>query len=33
MHLNDDKLNYIPCNNMEYEIRMMLKWYKKKTLH
>lgn len=28
MHLKDDKWNYIPCNNMEYEIRMMLKWYK-----
>lgn len=28
MHLKDDKWNYIPCNNMQYEIRMMLKWYK-----
>lgn len=29
MHLNDDKWNYIPGNYMEYEVRMMLKWYKK----
>lgn len=29
MHLKDDKWNYIPGNYMEYEIRMMLKWYNK----
>ena len=29
MHLNEDKWNYIPCNNMEYEIRAMLRWYAK----
>ena len=33
MHLNDDKWNYIPGNYMEYEVRMMLKWYKKNILH
>ena len=27
MHLNDDKWNLIPCNNMEYEIKAMLRWY------
>lgn len=30
MHLKDNKWNYIPCNYMEYEIRMMLKFYIKK---
>lgn len=29
MHLNDDKWNLIPCNNMEYEIKAMLRWYVK----
>jgi hypothetical protein len=29
MHLKDDKWNYIPGNYMEYEIKMMLKWYNK----
>ena len=30
MHFNGDKLNYIPCNYMEHEIKIMLKWYIKK---
>lgn len=29
MHLNEDKWNYIPANYLEFEIRTMLKWYKK----
>lgn len=30
MHLNEDKWNYIPANNMEIEVRAMLRWYKTK---